>query len=215
MLLFATSETFAQNNFNVHVGVANPLGDFASEDIDSDKSGWAATGFNIGLKYTYQLSDNGLGLFAGLDFNSNGITKDFKRTVEEAFEDIGLLGAEYTFLKYYNIPISAGLNYTYGANEKVDLFANAGIVLNLLNISDFVIEGSGLKVTSIYDPASAFGFRVGGGILINKKVSVAVDYFGIGSHSINVKTRADGIPTDYSDFDQKVSLLTIAVGYNF
>ena len=215
LLLFATSETFSQNNFGIHIGIANPVSDFASEDPNNDMAAGAAIGFNIGLKYTYQLSDNGLGLFAGLDFTYNSLTRDTKNDIEEAFESIGLLGADYTFYKYFNIPISAGLNYTYEANEKVNLFGNAGITFNLLKLSDFVVEGSGLKITSKYDLANAFGFKVGGGIIINKNVSIAIDYLGLGRHNINGKARSDGIPSEDIDVEQKVDFLTMTLGYNF
>ncbi len=215
LLLFATSETLSQNGFDIKVGIASPLSDFGSEDSNNDKAAGAAIGFNIGLKYTYQLSDNGLGLFAGLDFNYNGLTRDTKNDIEEAFESLGLLGADYTFYNYYNIPFSGGVNYTYMANEKVDLFGNAGITVNLLKISDFVVEGSGIKITSKYDLASALGFRVGGGILFNEKFSIAIDYLGLGRHDINGKARSDGIPTKDIDFDSTVSLLTMRLGYNF
>lgn len=215
LLLFATSETFAQNSFGIHIGVANPLSDFASEDFDNEMAAGAAIGINIGLKYTSQLSENGIGLFVGLDFVHNGLTKDVKNDIEEVFESIGLLGADYTYFKFYNIPISAGLNYTYEANEKVDLFGNAGLAINFLKISDFVVEGGGLKITSKYDLATAIGFKVGGGIVINKNVSIAIDYLGLGRHDINAQARADGIPPENDDFEIKVDLLTMTLGYNF
>lgn len=214
-LLFSTSVAVAQNDFGIHVGIASPLSDFGSQDINNEKAGGAGTGFNFGLKYTYELSDNGLGLFAGIDFNNNGLTKGYKSDIEKAFEDIGLLGADYTYFKYSNIPISVGLCYTYEANEKVSLFGNAGLSLNLLKVSDFVVEGSGLKVTTEFDLASSIGFRVGGGILINKKVPIAIDYFGLGSHSINSTARVDGVLPEEVNFELNVSLLTISVGYNF
>ena len=215
LLLFATSETFSQNNLGIHIGISNPISDFASENPNNAMAAGAAIGFNIGLKYTYQLSDNGLGLFASLDFSRNSLTKDIKNDIEDVFESIGLLGANYTFYNYYNIPISAGLNYIYLPNEKVGLFTNVGITFNLLKLSDFVVEGSGVKITSKYDLASAFGFKVGGGIIINDKISIAIDYLGLGKHTINGKARVDGISSEDIDVEIKVNLLNITIGYNF
>lgn len=214
VLLIANSEALAQNSLEIKIGIANPISDFGSEDINNENAGGAALGFNIGLKYTHQLSDNGLGLFAGLDYNYNGLSRDFKNDIEDIFESIGLLGADYDFYSYSNIPFSAGINYSYVANEKVTLFGNSGITVNLYNISDFVIEGSGVKITSEYNVSSAIGFRVGGGVLFNEKVSVAIDYYGLGEHNINGKARSDGIPSEDIDFESSVNLLTIRLGYN-
>ena len=215
--VYAQDETYSQNNFSIHAGVAYPLSDFASEDINNDKAGGAATGFNIGLKYTYQLSDNGLGLFAGLDFNYNGLTKDSKNDIKELFESIGVVNADYTFFKYYNIPISAGLNYTYEANEKVDLFANAGLTFNLLKVSNFVIEADRFKITTEIDLANSIGFKIGGGILINKKMSIAIDYWGLGNHNLNGESKGEGLAVRSEEIDavQKVDLFTMTLGYNF
>ena len=126
-----------------------------------------------------------------------------------------LLNADYTFFKYYSIPISAGLNYTYEANEKVDLFANAGVTFNLFKMSDFVIEADGFIITTEVDLASSIGFKIGGGILINKKISVGIDYLGLGNHSINGEAKSDGVPSEPIDGEQKVDLLTMTIGYNF
>ena len=145
----------------------------------------------------------------------SNLTKDVKNDIETVFEEMGLFGADYKFYRFNSIPISAGLNYTYPANENVALFGNAGITLNSLMISDFVIEGSGIKVTSEYDLANSMGIKIGGGVLINKNISIALDYLGLGAHSINGKARADGIPSEEIDFEQKVNLLTLTLGYNF
>jgi hypothetical protein len=213
--LISTSSALAQNSFDIKVGIAKPLSDLGSQDINYEKAGGAALGLNIALKYTYQLSDNGLGLFAGLDFNYNGLSKDIKNDIEDMFESIGLLGADYTYFNYYNIPLSAGLNYTYLANEKVALIGNGGITINTLKISDFIVEGSGIKVKSEYDMTSAIGFRIGGGVLLSKKIVFAIDYYGLGAHNITGKARSDGIPSEDIESDLSVSFMTIRLGYNF
>ena len=76
-------------------------------------------------------------------------------------------------------------------------------------------EADGFKVTSEYDLANSMGFKRGGGILINKKMSIAIDYLGLGNHNINGEARADGVPSEPIDGEQKVDLLTITVGFNF
>jgi len=215
LFLFASAQTFAQSSFDVKVGIASPMSDFGSEDQDNEEAGGAATGFNIGLKYTYQLSDNGIGLFAGLDFNYNGLKKDVRDDFEEEFENIGIMNAEYKFYRFINVPFSGGLNYTYVANDQVALFANAGVTANMLKVTDFEIAFSGVDVTSEYDLSSSIGFRAGAGVLFNDQISVAIDYYGLGTHDLNGSVSADGVPSEDIEGDLTVNILTIRVGYTF
>jgi opacity protein-like surface antigen len=215
LMLFATSQIVAQNRLDISVGLANPLSDFGSENLNNEDAGGAALGFSAGIKYTHQLSDNGIGLFAGLDFNYNNLTKNVQNDIEESFEDAGILGADYDYYSYLNIPLSTGLNYTYAANEKVALFGNAGVSFNLLNITDFVIESGGTTVTTEFDLANSVGFRIGGGVLFSESISVAIDYYGLGSHDVNGEARTAGLPPEDLDGDIAVNMLTIRLGYSF
>ena len=48
---------------------------------------------------------------------------------------------------------------------------------------------------------SAIGFRIGGGVLLSKKIVFALDYYGLGAHNITGKARSDGIPSEDIDSD--------------
>ncbi len=99
IVVFSSVETYSQSRFGMQFGLANPLSDFASEDIYDDRAGLAAHGFNLGLKYHYQFSKNGIGLFSGLDFNYNSLAKDCKNDIKEVFKSYGIYQANYTFYK--------------------------------------------------------------------------------------------------------------------
>lgn len=214
LLFFVTSNAFSQGDFSIHFGPSLPLSDFADDDLDDDDAGGAGVGFGLGLQYVYPLTENGLGLFGGIDINYNGLQKDVKDDFEEMFEDMGIHNADYKFYKYLNIPISAGLNYTFEADEKISLFGNVGLTANFLKITDFVIEVNNVEVTTEIDLSYSIGFKIGGGIMVNKKTSIAINYLELGEHDIKGKAKANGVSEDI-DGKQKVNILTLTLGFKF
>lgn len=88
LLVFFTTKVHSQGIMSVHFGPSFPVSDFGSDNIFDEDAGGAAVGFNIGLKYTYPLNDKGLGLFGGIDFNYDGLKKDFKDDVEDLVESL-------------------------------------------------------------------------------------------------------------------------------
>lgn len=210
----ATANTYSQRNIFFHFGPSIPVLDFGSDDLDNEDAGGAAIGLNIGLQYIYPLAESGFGIFTGIDFNYNGIKKDVKHDIEELYEDMGIINAEIRYYKYINVPITAGLNYSYQADEKIGVFANAGLALNFLKITDMELKANGQTVTTKMDLASSLGFKVGGGILINKKTSVSVDYLGLGKHDIEGKVTTTGYSEDI-DGEGKIDFLTLTIGIKF
>ena len=210
---FLITKTYCQGNVSIHFGPSFPVLDFASNE-DSEYGGGAAVGLNIGLQYIYPLSESGLGLFGGIDFNYNGLKKDIKDDVKELYESLGIYSTDYKFFKYINVPITAGLNYTYQADDKIGVFANAGLALNFLKITDMEIVVDGQTVTAEVDLANNIGFKIGGGILINQKISISIDYLGLGKHDIEGRAKTSGSSEDI-DGEGKIDLLTLTLGYKF
>lgn len=210
---FLITKTYSQGNVSIHFGPSFPVLDFASNE-DSEYGGGAAVGLNIGLQYIYPLSESGLGLFGGIDFNYNGLKKDIKDDVKELYESLGIYSTDYKFFKYINVPITAGLNYTYQADDKIGIFANAGLALNFLKITDMEIVVDGQTVTAEVDLANNIGFKIGGGILINQKISISIDYLGLGKHDIEGRAKTSGSSEDI-DGEGKIDLLTLTLGYKF
>jgi len=209
-----TAKTYSQGFVSIHFGPSSPVSDFASDDIDDENAGGAAVGINLGLQYIYPLSESGLGIFGGIDFNYNGLKKDVKDDIEEIYEFMGIYNANYKFFKYINIPITTGLNYTYQADDKIGVFANAGLALNFMKITDMEIEYSSFKLIQKMDLANCIGFKIGGGILINQKTSISIDYLALGEHDIEGESTFSGYSDDI-DGELKVNLLTLTLGIKF
>jgi opacity protein-like surface antigen len=209
-----TAKTYSQGNVSIHFGPSFPVSDFASDDMDNDDAGGAAIGLNVGLQYVYPLSESGLGIFGGIDFVYNGLKKDVKDDAEKLYESMGINNADIKFYKYINVPITAGLNYSYQADDKLGVFANAGLAVNFLKVTDLEVKAMGTTVTTEMDLANSIGFKIGGGILINNKTSISVDYLGLGKHDIEGQASTTGYSEDF-DGELKVDIITLTLGIKF
>jgi hypothetical protein len=69
-------------------------------------------------------------------------------------------------------------------------------------------------VTTEIELANSIGFKIGGGILVNQKISISIDYLGLGKHDINGKVKTTGY-SEKVDGEGKVDLLTLTLGFKF
>lgn len=194
---------------SIHVGPSFPLSDFADEE-----EGGAAIGISIGGKYTHTLNESGLGLYIGVDLSYNPLKKEVRKEIEEL---LGQLGAEVdTYYKYINIPATAGLNYTYRANDKISLFTDLGIGANFLKLTTMSLEAFGENVDYNFKLSAQLAYKIGGGLLINDKYILGLYYDGLGEHRIKGEVEfEDGRTEDLEDIKQKLSLLRLTIGIKF
>ena len=202
---------YSQERISLRFGPSFPVSDFASDDIDDEDAGGAAVGLNIGFQYIYPLAASGFGLFAGMDFNYNGLQRDVKDEVEDSYEQMGLNIADIKYFRYINVPLTAGLNYTFHADETIGVFANAGLALNLLKVTDFELTANGTTATQTMMLSGNLGFKAGGGILINRKTTISIDYLGSGKHNLEGKVKAPGF-SEKVDEELKVAIVTLTLG---
>ena len=205
-LLFFTTNTATaqtkQGRFNFHIGPTIPIDDFGDDEI-----GGAGIGLGLGIEYIYPLTETGVGLFFGADINYNATTSDY----EEYFIDVvGRITRHYidkndvTFFKYINIPVSTGLNYTFKADDKLSVYTNLGLAVNLLKITDFTVE----EVSETFDLANSFGVKIGGGIILNNNIYISLNYFGLGKHKIKSEVKSFRIKAK-----REISMLTLTIGF--
>ena len=207
-----STSIYAQSGLSVHLGPSFPISEFGA-DFDAEDGAGAGIGVNVGIKYLYNFSGSGLGIYGGVDFHYNGLQKKVKDDLRDDYTILGL-DPDIKFQKYINVPITAGLQYTYQANEKFGVFLNAGAALNFIKITDMEVDYDGQAITSEADVANNIGVKIGVGILLHKGFSVSADYFGLGVHDFTGRARFGNV-TEEIEGEGKVDLLSLTIGYTF
>ena len=217
LLLTFHNDSYSQSRFNIHIGPAFPVSKIDIYTINySDVytvSSSAKTGINAGIQYAYQFPNRGIGIFAGLDFVYNDIINEYKVSMDTLMSGFGW--ENYVFPKYYNIPISAGLEYIYEINEELSLLSNVGMTYNFFKVTDYTYDTMFSEVLHEADWASNIGFKAAIGILYKQKASLSIDFLGLGKHDVNIKMIDGGTVEEEFIKDAKVNMLTLTVGWNF
>jgi hypothetical protein len=208
--LFALGHMFAQSSIDFHAGLANPLKDFYSFDSGNPKTMGAAPGVTVGFLFNQQLSEKGFGLFLGTDLMINWLRKPAKDFVVES-APAGYLENDFKHQKYFNVPVSVGFSYTYKAEENFALFANAGMVVNYLKVTDFELK----TYKKEYESGLSLGYKVGGGLIINERTSIAANYFVTGEHYIKSTENMGQQATFHGKYLLRTTVMTLTLGRHF
>ena len=215
MFLCAILVVNAQSS-QFHAGLSFPTGDFGDDDPKSEKGGAASMGFNIGYKYYSPLPNPYLSLVFGIDIFYNDLTGDEKDRWEKNYKDYDI-----SFSKYINAPISGGLNFTYPATEKIGVYGEFALKLNTSWLTPLTIEhnSSGAEVKQKYDPAFKICYGLEGGILINKRYTIGLQYNQFGTYKYKYKQTVEYNGNKDSEKDKTgkrpISNVTLAFGIKF
>lgn len=195
-LMFVGSQLLAQTNVYLNLSGALPTGDFADGDEDEwgliteDNEGGAGFGFNVGVKFNIATGVNGLRALISVDGIYNGLNSDLRDAFEDAIEE-GEDNYKDFYLKtpkYINIPLMAGVNYTYNINNKFGLFAEAGLGpdLHIVTKYESYYENDYRKVTYTreYEPKVTLAYQFGAGIELSKRVTIGVNFYNLGSAKV-------------------------------
>jgi len=198
----------AKNIFSLYGHVAIPQGDFG-DDTGQD-AGLATTGFGGGIELSIPTGSTNLYylISANILFNSLDDT-EIKAMVRQMFPG---LNVSVDVGSWMNIPIMAGLQYTAEINPTLKFTGSGKIGLNIVNgpVVEMNVEGVSAEID--YETSTSFGFGIGGGILINDRISIGLTYLGLDEPEINAKIKAQGQSEDIDPFDQPISLLLISLG---
>ncbi len=212
--ILLSMNTYGQNSFFIHAGPSIPLLNFADDDMTKNDASGAEIGFNIGCKSLFPLNNKNLGIFIGADLNYNSLKKGVKDDVKESFENLGI-NTSITYFKYINVPVIAGLNYTYKANDQLSMFGDLGLGADFFKVTDMTIKASGEKFNFNYKTSAQFAYKIGYGLLLHDRYSVELNYNGLGKHTVEGKMKHDGQSTDLDDSKLKVDILTLCFGIKF
>ena len=214
------------SNWQFSIGASLPGGDFKDTNKNFDLEagdGFAATGLTLGLKYIQPLAAvEGLSWTLGADIYFNPLNSDYKEKIadmideaEEYYDEVG-----YTLPRYFNVPLTVGVNYQYSINEKTAIFAELGLGYNLSKMTNQKswIEDDGYEESETLklDISTAFCYRLEAGVLFNQKYSLSLKYNALGSH----KYKGEYIWEDDDDdgsskykYDKALNISTIGLTF--
>ena len=190
----------AQTRGAMFLSAAFPMKDYAefdgfddfalmSYDLDDDDAG-AAIGFDVGLKWYFNVGVKGLGVMLSVDGIYNGPNSELKKAYNNTEVAVGsLLNAKFTSTpKYFNVPFMLGLNYIYHFNPNLGLYVEAGAGGNMRFITDMVYSTETLlvntKTTQKYDMGLGFAYQVGAGLEVARNLVVGVSFYDLGKTAV-------------------------------
>jgi hypothetical protein len=171
---------------SIFLNVNIPTGDFGSsvssshtvvpltyEEIGKD----ASLGFGIGYRasYSFPIGMGSVAPFVGIDILWNTIDGEWSDKYSDAYFDVPT---------YFNVPLMAGINYTYEEVwDNITPFGEFGVGTDFLWITH---EGTGSTTNYFaYKPTFAFSWMIGAGVYFGKYVSAGLYYYGMGKHTID------------------------------
>ena len=180
LLCLAAPAAKAQVYIGVHGGVTLPSGFYADSKMSDYEwmlagghqlKGGAGKGFSAGIDVAYAmpfLSD--LSVILEAEFMQSEPNADVKK-YHEAHNDI-----DHTLPKYRNIPILAGVRYSYPIGKYYDLYGEALGGVNIRSITPYTYGAS----VFTYDNATTMAFRLGAGVIVRDLVSLGASFSMMG-----------------------------------
>lgn len=209
-----------KNSFSFYAGPAIPVGDFqsttlvSSSGVFSDReTGFAKTGFTIGVNYQYQIVKN-IGVGVNLFYNNHPLNN---KAFVEQLNDIGDGVYDYNGVKldhwqWYGI--SAGPVFNEAVTDKVTLGANINFAMVNANSPRVAYQNE-----TIVGEDWCFAPAVQGGIdvrvLVDKKTFILFKTDYLYMRPKFTMEFNDGTTTYSSTSRQKMSAINISAGIGF
>ena len=241
MISISCGEVFAQKDgFSLHLSGVFPNGKFGEFDEVKDgsikrigalfheqsKTGAAGTGFGLGFKYQLPIPKiDGLRFLVGAELMWNSLCADAKEHIDEIVEAqksatmADQIDINTTLPNYMNIPLMAGLNCSFGLTDKVKLYGEFGVGLNVRISTKFMIEiqeevndynyeenygytayERHAEGVYVYDNTTSFAYQLGVGMLFNR-VSIGLHWYNLGSANVKGKVEETISVNDYISGD--------------
>ena len=231
IVLFSSITAFSQSTrqyLGLSIGPSFALSDFAKTDLSDSTSGFAKTGVDLKVVYSYRITHN-FGIQANFVFNSNNLDN------EALQEDAQLHNPEFSFSVESNRPWSSGGAYV-GPFLRFPITENfSWDFRGLIGVSggyspQFTIRGTnvntGEKTEYYREAAKAFGFGMTAGTgfkyrIKNYLILLNADYYYTNLHFKEVTgwgwTSADnptGTPYN-TENHQKINTISVTIGFAY
>ena len=197
------------HGISLQLGGVLPLQEFSAtpahvipgiNDPQFNHHGAAMFGASFGLKYNY-VFDFGLGVFVSADAMWNAMNRNIRTTYDNA---------SCTKPMYVNVPIIVGANYVTDFSDVVDVWAEAGVGVNLFYKTT---EGWSNALVK-YDMNCNFAAEAGVGVTFIDLISIGAHYYWLGNQSVKVQ----GITYDetyVTPSKMKMGAMMFKLGFHF
>ena len=235
LLITGVNAVNAQKKFewSINIGGSFPVGAFSkinynstnlSSDcglFDENVNGGASVGFNVGAEVILPLKNENFSFFLSADLHYNGIKSDAKAYLTDMCNYLASLwgqqlidAGEYLQSStctldrtpaYINIPILAGVRYSFDISDGMKLFAEAEVGLNIRKITSWQLTGTQKYIfsdysedtwlknveTFSYETSSTFAFKIGAGIHLTEDILLSANYYYLGAGDVSAKLTAE------------------------
>lgn len=236
LLMFCSLISIGQTDFSIHFGGLKPTGYYGYENNEnslalySKHSEYAGTGLglNAGAKLRFSITKvKGLGVIGSLDVFYNGLNKENKELFEETYKDTYPIEDKFydirtksNYPNIINLPIMLGVNYQYGINENISLWAECAFGLNYRMITSHKYKMSykwdyeshyygnadfthsiSYKLSYNFKNNVTFGRQIGFGVMFAQRFSIGLHYYNLGGKSKSVISEYEWSKTDHSTYN--------------
>lgn len=223
LLLLPLGTIRAQVYIGAHGGVTLPTGFYADSKLcdlewiflnpGHQKKVGAGTGFFGGLDVAYAMPfAKGLSLQITGEYMQSGFGKDVRDYLDREIEEGTAAHETYEMVcpQMRNIPVMAGLRYSYPLGVYYDLYGEVMGGVNFRSITDWKIFSSdeNLSVEEVwqYDQAKTIAFRLGVGVVVRDIVTLGASYTMLGKSTLRydysrIDTRTTAAGTQHYNYD--------------
>jgi len=244
LMLFVGGQMMGQSHGALYLGFSLPLDKYGEfEDFNkfaltssNGKDGGAGVGFDVGLKWYFNVGVEGLGVMLSFDGFYNGPNPSLKEKYRYNESEFDGQYKPETFSyrskpRYINIPAMLGINYIHDFNPNFGIYAEAGAGANASFITeketrgeldDLIIEVR----TQQYDSFFSFAWQVGVGIEVAKSFRIGCSFYDLGRAAVKgeetvrrtnpVEYSIDVEPTHYNTFGELRPIMFLGrIGFSF
>jgi hypothetical protein len=198
------------------IGPSIPVSDYASNDINSDKSGLAKTGYNANIHFAYR-QGNHFGLAGSLFTNSNSIDENALKTAFSGFPVKSITTTAWKSSGFLiGLYISSPGKITFEMRVMAGYSSNKSTSTNVevIDVNGMIGTLSQAAVTT-----GSFCFDIGPGLKIklNNTLSLVsyADYYSTTPEFKSIVTSINGAPYSSQDYTQPYRAINITTGIAF